>query len=145
MIRYLLLLPLFILMRLSTFILAPFAVAYQRDFHLRFPFRWMDTIDNDLRGDGSPGDGGWQGEHCPPDDPASYCCMVKWMFRNGGNWASYYTFGVPYGSTAWWSVGARPFLGRELQWRLGWNTQDQKQMRSKYNLAIRWRLQKPAT
>ena len=134
MITYFLLLPAFILMRLCAFLLAPLAVSFQSAYKLRWPFRWMDTIDNDLRGDG-----GWQGEHCPPKDPASYCCMVKWMWRNGGNWASYYTFGVPYLTPAFWSLGHKMFLGRELQWRFGWNTQDQKLGRSKYNFTVRWR------
>lgn len=128
MTRYLLLLIPFLLMRASTFLFAPFAVAFQQNYRLRWPFRWMDCVDNDLRGDG-----GHQ-ERWP--DFTAYPAMVIWMFRNGGNWASYWTFGWPGdGTTPFWSICTAP----GWQWRLGWNPYDSKVGRTKFNFTVRYR------
>lgn len=128
--RYLAYLLPFIVMRLATFPLAFVAVYFQKDWKLRWPFRWMDTDDNDLRGDE-----GWKSEHCFPHPPDTYCCMVKWMWRNGGHHAAYHLFGMSYGQNWFWSVKDTP----GWQWRLGWNPADNKTGRCKYNLTVRYR------
>jgi hypothetical protein len=129
MIRYLCYLPFFILMRLATFPLAPIAVAFQHGNRLPKIFRWLETWDNDLTGDD-----GWKMEHCNGNYD-NYCCRVLWLFRNGGGVASYTLFGRPYLTPAFWSVKDTP----GLQWRFGWDTQDEKQGRCKYNLTVRYR------
>ena len=129
MIRYLAYLLPFIAMRLVTFPLAPIAVLFQSGYKLPFPFHWMDTDDFDLRGDGGHKD------RCFPQPTDTYCCMVKWMLRNGGHHASYWAFGMPFGQDWFWSVKDTP----GLQWRLGWNPKDEKYGRCKYNLTVRYR------
>lgn len=62
--------------------------------HLIFPFKWFETIDNDLGGDD-----GWKQEHLIGSDPYSYINRTRWLLRNGGNKVSYYVFGcreTPY-------------------------------------------------
>lgn len=92
--KWLTLLPAFATMRIAADMLAETAV---RRFstpdkkHLTFPFRWMDTDDNDLGGDE-----GWRSEHIEPgSDPYSDENRIGWMKRNGGHHAAYYLFGVP--------------------------------------------------
>jgi hypothetical protein len=128
MIRFLIYLPFFLLMRVITFPLAPIVVAFFRDgYKLKAPFKWMDTNDYDLRGDG-----GHQ-ERWP--DYTSYKAMVIWMWRNGGHDISYGLFGMPRNTYWFWSVDTTP----GWQWRMGWNPNDFKNDRSKYNFTVRYR------
>lgn len=127
MIRFLLYLPFFLVARIASIILAPIAVYFQKDYQLRFPFGWMMTDDYDLRGDG-----GHQ-ERWP--DFTSYKAMVVWAIRNGAHRLCYQTLGMAEGKDWFWSVDATP----GWQWRMGWNPNDFKQGRSKYNFTVRYR------
>lgn len=106
--RYSLLLIPFIIMRLSIFPIAPIAVFFGSQKHLRWPFKWVDTIDNDLGGDE-----GWKTEHIV-GNPYSYKNKVLWIWRNGGNWASYYTFGLPKGVSKFWYLEYKPIGNKFL-------------------------------
>jgi hypothetical protein len=131
LIRFLAYLLPFLAMRLLTFPLAPIAVALSRDYQLRWPFRWMMTLDFDLTGDG--------GHRARWPDYTSYVAQVVWMWRNGGHALSYahpFGFGMPRGKDfGFWKVDATP----GWQWRFGWNPEDFKQDRSKYNFTVRYR------
>ena len=73
--------------------LAPIAVetcSIDDGKHLCLPFRWLETIDNDLGGDN-----GWKNEHIEPgSDPYSDWNRIKWLWRNGGNWFNYHVIGI---------------------------------------------------
>lgn len=61
---------------------------------LTTPFKWLETLDNDLGGDS-----GWKEEHLIGTDPYSYINRTRWLIRNGGNKISYGLFGcreLPY-------------------------------------------------
>ena len=75
-------------------ILTPVAVLLSgyRAPHLRWPFRWMETIDNDLSGDPA-----WKIVHLHGRDPLSYWARMKWLWRNGANALMYGGFGVDAG------------------------------------------------
>ncbi len=115
--------------------LAFVAVALSKDFQLRTPFKWLETIDASLLGDQ-----GWKAEHLSGKDPASYINQVRWLWRNGGNRFNYFVIGVPFDnkpSWAFWSKKAIPlFAGRFLDCRFGW-TDYQLQGRCKYVFTIR--------
>lgn len=128
--KYLLLLPLFVAMRLATYPLAPVAVAFRRGFQLRRPFLWMMTDDNDLLGDE-----GWVHAHCDGDSE-TYCCMVRWLWRNGGHHAAYHLFGCPAGRGPVFRRFHR--IGAYLvEIYLGWG--GARAGRSKYVLTVRIR------
>lgn len=73
--------------------LAPIAVeccSVDDGKHLWLPFRWLETIDNDLGGDS-----GWKNEHIEPgSDPYSDWNRIMWLWRNGGNWFNYNVIGI---------------------------------------------------
>ena len=50
MINYLIRFPLWLLVIIARYPLAFFAVPWQKDKQLQWPFRWLDTIDNTLCG-----------------------------------------------------------------------------------------------
>lgn len=50
--------------------------------------KWLETIDNDLSGDG-----GWKSEHLSGSDPLSSKNRIRWLWRNGGNTLNYTIFG----------------------------------------------------
>lgn len=127
--------PLWLLVIIARYPLALIAVAFQKDLQLQWPFRWLDTIDNDLTGDA-----GWKDEHLTGSDPASYKNMVRWIWRNGGNRFNYFTLGVSANdrpSWAFWSKKAIPLIaGRFLDLRFGWSDYN-LQGRCKYVFTVR--------
>lgn len=135
MFHYLIRFPLWILVILARYPMAFIAVAFQKDYQLRPPFRWLDTIDNSLLGDQ-----GWLDEHLSGSNTASYKNMVRWIWRNGGNNFNYWIIGVAHADRpkwAFWSKKAIPlFAGRFLDLRYGW-TDYALQGRCKYVFTIR--------
>ncbi len=89
-------LPLNLFLSVVCVIISPIAACFvteDRRF-LRSPFRWLETIDNDLSGDS-----GWKEEHLIGSDPLSYLNRTRWLIRNGGNKISYGWLGcaeLPY-------------------------------------------------
>ncbi len=90
MIRWLLYLPLNIVMGISVLFLAPLAVALfstPDKLHL-VRLRWLETLDNDLSGDD-----GWKSEHLIGKDPLTWLNRTRWLWRNGGNTVNYQILG----------------------------------------------------
>ncbi|QSB01987.1 hypothetical protein JWZ98_03225 [Methylomonas sp. EFPC1] len=91
--KWLLFLPVHILLVPARYICAPIAVRWFRTdnkLQLKNPFKWLMTIDNPLSGDS-----GWQLEHIKPgSDPLSFWNCMLWLFRNGGNWVNYWLLGI---------------------------------------------------
>ena len=84
------LVPINIFFSILCVVISPIAACFvtnDRRF-LRSPFKWLDTIDNDLGGDS-----GWKEEHLIGTDPYSYINRTRWLIRNGGNKISYGFFG----------------------------------------------------
>jgi hypothetical protein len=52
--------------------------------------KWLMTDDNDMRGDS-----GWREEHLIGSNPLSVLNRIRWLWRNGGNHANYFWFGIP--------------------------------------------------
>jgi len=133
--QYLLRFPLWLAVILLRYPLAFVAVAFQKDYQLRTPFMWLDTIDNSLLGDS-----GWRSEHLSGSDPTSYWNMVRWIWRNGGNRFNYFVIGVSFESRpawAFWLKMATPLVaGRFLDVRFGW-TDYELQGRCKYVFTVR--------
>jgi len=83
--RYLLMLPIFILATIATYVLVPFLVLFQKDAWLPSWCWWFQTWDNSL-----DGDNGWQTEHRPwLDVPYNllsgwqvWVCRFMWLWRN---------------------------------------------------------------
>jgi hypothetical protein len=83
--RYLLMLPIFALATVATYILAPFLVLFQKDGWLPNWCWWFQTWDNSL-----DGDNGWQTEHRPWLNTPYYqlnsvqvwVCRFMWLWRN---------------------------------------------------------------
>ena len=134
--RYALFSPFFWLVIFARYFAAFPAVRYAKDFKLRTPFLWLDTIDNDLRGDF-----GHQHEHMIGLDPASWWNQVFWLWRNGGNHFNYYTIGVDDAAPpvwAFWDKVAIPLpFGRFIDLRHGWSPEGPKQGRRKYVMTAR--------
>lgn len=106
--RYVLTLPAALLARLAAILLAPLAVWLRSTpdkLHLRWPFGWMETIDNPLTGDAM-----WQANQLHGGDPKSWRARTLWMMRNGGQHAMYYFFGVPSDGLVLRRIGT-PFGG----------------------------------
>lgn len=99
--------------------LAFVAVALSKDFQLRTPFKWLETIDASLLGDQ-----GWKAEHLSGKDPASYINQVRWLWRNGGNRYCYEVLGVRHDAIPEWAFEKQyklPLWGtRFLEFRYGW-------------------------
>lgn len=136
MIKYLTRFPLWLLVIIVRYPLAFIAVAFQKDYQLRWPFGWIGTIDASLLGDQ-----GWRNEHLWPSKLATnYFNMVRWLWRNGGNRFNYFVIGVSFENRpdwAFWSKTAIPlFAGRFLDLRFGW-TDYQLHGRCKYVFTIR--------
>jgi hypothetical protein len=92
--KWLLLLPIHILIIITRYPLAPIAVLLcsSADRKQLTDWRWLETIDNDLAGDT-----GWRNEHIKPgSDPLSFWNRVRWLWRNGGNSANYNLLGCAY-------------------------------------------------
>lgn len=138
MIQYLLCFPFWLAVIILRYPLAFVAVRVAKDYQPRFPFRFLGTIDNDLRGDT-----GWKSEHLWGTDPASYMNQVRWLWRNGGNRFNYYWIGVRDAaapSWAFWSKTAVPlFAGHFLDLRFGWSPEGPKQGRRKYVMTVRFK------
>ena len=136
MIQYLIRFPLWLLVIIARYPLAFIAVAFQKDLQLQWPFRWLDTIDNNLTGDS-----GWKSEHLSGSDPKSYWNMVRWIWRNGGNRFNYYVIGIADDDIPEWSFWSKtsiPLWGiRFLDLRFGWSPEGPKQGRRKYVFTIR--------
>ena len=129
--RYILQLPLFIIARLLTYPLAPIAVKWfstEDKLSLRFPFKWMMTLDNDMSGDES-----WKRKNA---DPMSYLNRVRWLWRNGGHALNYGLLGCPRPSDYPQYRTFTPMLGLYLETYLGWSY---NVPRGKMVLTIRWR------
>lgn len=132
--KYILLLPAFILMRLSTYPLAPIAVLWfstPDKLRLRKPFEWMMTLDNDLDGDEA-----WKRKRLIGTDPMSYINRVRWMWRNGAHALNYGLLGCPRPSDYPASRTFTPFLGKFLEVWVGWSS---NVPRGKMVLTVRWR------
>ena len=127
--RYILSLPLFILVALSRYPLAPIAVAFFRDgYQLKSPFLWLQTDDNDLRGDER-----WLRHKV---NVTAYWAMVQWLWRNGGHHAAYNLFGCPRPSDYPQHRSFTPLWGKYLEVYLGWSGDEP---RGKIVLTMRWR------
>ena len=127
--KYIALLPLFILMRLSTYPLAPIAVAFFREgYQLKSPFLWLQTDDNDLRGDEA-----WLRHKV---NVTAYWAMVQWLWRNGGHHAAYNFFGCHRPSDYPTHRSFTPLWGKTLELYLGWSGNEP---RGKFVLTARWR------
>lgn len=79
-----------ILLVLVSFALAPFAVAFfsTPDKRHLTRLRWLETIDNDLSGENK-----WRTTNLWGTDPLSWINRTRWLWRNGGNYVSYYILG----------------------------------------------------
>lgn len=91
--QWLLLLPLHLLFWAARYPFSPIAVLFfstDDRRHLKFPFRWLETQDNDLSGDE-----GWRNEHIEKNsDPLSNKNRILWLYRNGGQWLQYTIVGA---------------------------------------------------
>ena len=109
---------------------------FAKEYKLQAPFCWLDTIDNDLRGDF-----GHQTEHIIGSDYSSWYNQVLWLWRNGGNHFNYFTIGVSDDDVpdwAFWDKSAIPLpLGRFIDLRFGWSPEGPKQGRRKYVMTAR--------
>lgn len=160
--KWLALLPVHLVVVGGAWLLAPIAVRWFSTAdgrHLRSPFRWIETIDNDMSGDSY-----WQTEHLEGSDALSEPARIGWAKRNGGNAVNYGPLGVPVdpewlhryrspftgqisGGPAWWTDRAfclrliRPIGQRNLELSLGWNLLGPKSGRAKYWLSGRFERQ----
>lgn len=87
------LLPVHILIIGLSILVAPLVIKYfttEDKLYVKFPFKWMETIDNDLSGDD-----GWK-QACKEKglDPLDDKSRIGWLRRNGGNSFNYYVLGV---------------------------------------------------
>ena len=112
--KYLAFLPLHIAVVLLRYPLAPIAVYWSvavfGQWKLVTPFKWLDTIDNDLRGDGGHHERCREAEREPED----FVSMVVWIWRNGGNWFNYYPLGCA-------GDDPHPFIRTSTNAMFGWN------------------------
>lgn len=116
-------------------------------------FRWLETVDNDLRGDH-----GWQTEHMPvKGDPLNDRNRIGWLWRNGGNSVNYNLLGCPDDpawraatdpNTGWYWCRPdgywlyrrfTPFAGRRLERFFGWSLFGPQQGRCKFVFTVRWK------
>ena len=136
MIHYIIRFPIWILLIIFRYPLAFIAVLLQKNKQLQWPFRWLDTIDNNL-----DGDQGWKDEHLWGSNPTSYINQVRWLWRNGGNCFNYWWIGVSDANAparTFWSKTAIPLIaGRFIDLRFGWSPEGPKQGRRKYVFTIR--------
>lgn len=113
--------------------------------HLKFPFAWLETLDNDLSGDY-----GWKTEHLWGSDPLSYLNRTRWLIRNGGNKISYNVFGcaeLPYRQNGFFYENMDGYwLYRRPLWItktsfidlfIGWNLPGAKYGRAKFTSSFR--------
>jgi hypothetical protein len=160
--KWLALLPVHLVVVGGAWLLAPIAVRWfstDDKLHLRSPFRWMETIDNDMGGDSY-----WKAEHLAGSDALNESARIGWAKRNGGNAVNYGPLGVPVdpawlhryrspingqisGGPLWWSDDAfclrwmRPIGGRIMELSLGWALLGPKAGRAKYWLSGRFERQ----
>jgi len=138
MTRYLLCWPIWLIVILARYPAAVIAVlCFSSPDRLTLTrWRWLETIDCDLCGDG-----GWLAEHMIGTDPYAWYNRVGWLWRNGGNRFNYYVIGVdaenpPPG--VFWRLYHIPLRGQWfLDLRFGWDISDPKQGRSKYVFTTR--------
>lgn len=131
--------PFFWLVILSRYFVAfPAVKWFSKEYKLLTPFRWLDTIDNDLRGDH-----GHQTEHSIGQDPTTWWNQVLWLWRNGGNHFNYFTIGVADATAppwAFWNKVAIPLpFGWFIDFRIGWSPEGPKQGRRKYVMTVRFK------
>ena len=139
--------PINLIFSICCILLSPIAALFSTKdkLHLVFPFKWMETIDNDMSGDY-----GWKTEHLIGTDPLSYINRTRWLIRNGGNWVSYYIFGcshTPYTQTGYNYVNSEGYwLFRKPIWItktrfidlfIGWNLPGEKFGRAKFTSSFR--------
>jgi hypothetical protein len=114
--------------------LAPIAVeccSTEDNKHLWVPFRWLETIDNDLGGDS-----GWKNEHIEPgSDPYSDWNRIKWLWRNGGNWTNYWILGVENDQS---DIGPTQILGYTSRPDGAWLYRDYFELSETDRLEIFW-------
>ena len=135
--QWLLYAPLQILVALVRYPLAPIAVVFfstKDRKHLRL-FGFLETIDNDLGGDS-----GWVNEHIKPgSDPYSNWNRIKWLWRNGGDWVSYYVIGVPYDQVS----GEDRDMNNGLYWDRNYHWMLRKVLFNKVELFWGWNINGP--
>lgn len=136
--KYIRYLPIFMFIALIKYPLSFVAVAFEKGLQLQTPFKWLDTIDNDLTGDD-----GWKKEHLIGSDPKSYINKVRWIWRNGGNRFNYYVIGVADTDKSpeyFWSK-TRVYVTSKwfLDLRVGWGGDDSKEGRRKYVATCRFK------
>ena len=148
--QWIALVPINLIFSVVCVLISPVAACFVTDDRrfLLQPFVWVETIDNDLAGDG-----GWQSEHLIGDDPLTWTNRIRWLWRNGANTLNYRVLGVPFGPPTfqvdayrWWRTdGAwlyRRFLlfgSRHLELFFGWALLGPQQGRCKYVCSIRLR------
>lgn len=134
MIRYLVLLPFYILFSIFARLCAPIAVVFfstpDKRF-LRFPFRWLMTLDADLGGDVY-----WP-QHITGSRYSTWN-RIRWMLRNGGHYGSYFWFGCNVGDSRFPEFRRFIKIGnRYLELFFGWHHKGAKYGRAKYVFSIR--------
>ena len=144
-IKWILLLPLFLLKNVVVFIIAaPVLVLFSTHdkLYLRYPFAWM----NSRNPKEMTGDGGWQREHLwYGTDPMHTINRIGWIVRNGGQELAYTFFGcsVDDPHPFFRPLIPIPFTGYRLDVMLGWNMKGAVDGRAKFSFTIRGK--KPAT
>jgi len=144
---WLLLLPVNLVFSILCTVISPLAACFVTPDrrHLCSPFKWLDTVDNDLSGDD-----GWKQEHLIGTDPLSWINRTRWLIRNGGNKISYSAFGcldTPYTQQGFYYANAggywlyrRPLpvtSKRFIDLFIGWNLPGAKYGRAKYTSSFR--------
>lgn len=136
--RYVVYFPVFSAVILARYPLSPIAIWLwsSPDRLYLTHWKWLETIDNTL-----DGDGGHKTEHMIGSDTLAWYNRVLWLWRNGGNRFNYYVIGVdaanPPGGVFWYQKHVPLPKQRFLDIRLGWDISDPKQGRSKYVFTIR--------
>lgn len=101
--KWLIRLPAVLLLTLTSYVLAPFVVAFfstEDKMHLT-RFKWLETIDNTLAGDAN-----WNRNLLWGSDPLSWINRTRWLWRNGGNYVNYNILGC-VGDADWKAVQDR--------------------------------------
>lgn len=138
-IKWLVLLPLFLVKNVVVFILAaPVVIFFSTPdkLYLRSPFFWM----NSRRPREMTGDDGWKREHLwYGTDPMHIINRIGWIFRNGGQELAYTFFGcsVDDPHPFFRPRIPIPFTGYRLDIMLGWNMLGAVDGRAKFSFTIR--------
>jgi hypothetical protein len=137
-IKWLCLLPLFLLKNVVVFVIAaPVVVFFSTPdkLYLRSPFNWM----NSRNPREMTGDGGWQREHLwYGTDPMHTINRIGWIFRNGGQELAYTAFGCSVDDPHPFFRPLIPIWGtKRLDLIFGWNMPGAVNGRAKFNFTIR--------